>query len=225
MHPEMKKIRPIPERAEEILVALQYELNHLYVRWKIYQQLYDTNQLRYDLMRETAEIFFAHLDRILVDDTLLAICRVTDPAQTFGSENLTLALLLEQLEDANCEELLSQLKEDAKVIVDRRAAFKDHRDKRLAHTDSQHHLGKLKDALPGVDRGTIEEMLEQIANLLNKIQVHFYNSQTVYEGVVTEKDGQSLIEALAQASEYRSLIQEDQVKWWTRFQKNKYKDA
>jgi AbiU2 len=60
----------------------------LYVKWHQFVELYGTDPERISLLNHAGGLFFRIVHDIMWDDTLLHLCRLTDPASTgMGKKN------------------------------------------------------------------------------------------------------------------------------------------
>ena len=89
---------------------LFYELDNEFCRaclkWQEQEELFSTPE-NVALLNRTAPAFFGSLQRILFEDVLLQICRLTDPVKTGEQENLSLERLRALITNAA---LLAKLK-------------------------------------------------------------------------------------------------------------------
>ncbi|MHC4060173.1 MAG: AbiU2 domain-containing protein [Planctomycetota bacterium] len=215
----------ITEAVSEVYEALQREIQEIHVRWKLYRQLFAQNQTRFDLMSEIAATFFSRLYYILLDDVLLGIGRMTDPPKTGRNKNLSIYYLNEVLIQDGFNELSKGLEEKIARLNTKIKPFRNYRDKKLAHADLAIRLKTGHKPLTGISREQIEFVLGGLRAVLNDVQIYFEDVSTGYEHVVTQKDANTLIDALKYSYIFRQLMYEDPVKWYPYFDKSKYKDA
>lgn len=84
-------------------------------------------------MAATAPHFFRDLNSILIEYCILQICRLTDPARSCGSENLTVNRINEMLKDEN--KLTLRISEASNGIASYRDLIVDSRKKIISHAD------------------------------------------------------------------------------------------
>ena len=87
------------------------------------------------ILRETAELFFDDLDRILVEYVFLQACKIADPAKSRGRNNLTLNSLNADLEAEGI--FTDEISEVSKRIIRYRDRLKSVRDRRISHLDKE----------------------------------------------------------------------------------------
>ena len=58
----------------------------LYSEWKEYKELYGTKRSRIELLNKAAPYFFFVVQRVLFENILLGICKLTDPPTSFGGK-------------------------------------------------------------------------------------------------------------------------------------------
>ncbi len=83
-----------PEETGELFHELWTNVAHLHLNWKNYRSLFGTSPERIELLNWAASSFFGLLDGILRHDVVLAIARLTDPPQSAGKDNASLARLM-----------------------------------------------------------------------------------------------------------------------------------
>lgn len=172
--------------------------NHICViqeTWLVYRQLFGTSQERVDLLNDFVPGFAGLTQRVMLDDVILAICRLFDPPTQSGNENLSLWRLVESLDPKPDEAQAKAWAGRVNAIKTKANALMARRHKRIAHND----IAITK--LPDVTRQLIEEVLLAIRELLNE----FHPQPISYECVDLFGDGDALIEDLQLAGRLREL--------------------
>ena len=102
--------------------------------------IYDTSFALYssgietDLaLKKVAPVFFADLNHILIEYWIMVVCRLTDPAKSFGRENLTVANLVESLESLHL--LTDEIKKRSAGLQRYRNLLNDARNRVISHAD------------------------------------------------------------------------------------------
>jgi hypothetical protein len=91
-----------------------------------------TSQERVDLLNAAAPAFFHELQRMIWEDVLLHLCRITDPIKTMGHDNLTIMRLPNAIPDLALRAVVKPLVDDA----GQKTQFaRDWRNRRLAHQE------------------------------------------------------------------------------------------
>lgn len=191
----------ISDNLAKVYKSLQEEVARLHAKWIIFHQLYATSEDRVNFLNAKAPSFFIVVEYVLRDDIFLSMSRLTDPLKTSGKENLSLAQLVENLDDSDLAFHESTSKAVEK-IQEHCQPFREWRNRRIAHNDLPTSLEYHPEPLPGISRQMIEEALKMIRNLLNHIQRHFEDAETAYEHVSLQGDGDDLVFFLEQAEAY-----------------------
>lgn len=167
----------------ELYYGLWSEVSWLHLKWARFLALFAEKKERIDLMNSTAPAFFAELQRLLAEDVLVHISRLTDPPETrlgrVKKPNLTLQRLPGLLPDdavrATVARKLAEL--DGKCCLAR-----DWRNRWIAHRDLDLAM-KTTDCRPldRATRETIEEALAGIRDVMNTVLGHFKRARTLYE--------------------------------------------
>ncbi len=99
---------------------------------RIYEELF-TDDDSIALMERTASAFFSDLNSLLVNYLLLGFAKITDPATTRGSENLTVDYIVDAIEwPEDRRKRLAALRSETMKF---RSYIKEARNKILAHHD------------------------------------------------------------------------------------------
>lgn len=136
-------------------------------------------------------------------DFILSICRITDPAKTFGFENLSLLHLRQGLDSSQHSALPAKLDATLSTIEPRILPFRDWRNKKYAHGDIPTVLRLAPTPLPNLTKDEIDEVLRLLAKFLNDFYYHFDRTTTLYHEVIQQGDGNALIDRLKDAAHYR----------------------
>lgn len=133
----------VDEYIEKYGTELGETLFHVHVQWcrlfsvfSQYSNLFGKSKERVDLLNQSAGPFFKNVQDTFHDETLLGICRLTDPAQSKKKKNpnrnvsvLRLALLLKE------DDTDFQIEKLAIIAKDTAEFARNQRDKRISHFD------------------------------------------------------------------------------------------
>ena len=196
---------PIPEDLQEIFDDLDSQLVLVHVRWQMYRQLYAVSSLRVDLLNDSAATFFHFAQFVWLDDTVLAIARITDPARQGKYQNCVLEQLILGLQGEEHEAIRTRLTKRHVSIEATCEQLRRRRKKHIAHRDLRTALASFDDPIPSVSREMVETSLRKIREYMNDFRVHFTDISSGYEHVLTYRGGDALVFALKQAAEFRHL--------------------
>jgi len=120
-----------------MLYEIEKESLQLMRTWIVYQNLFDTNQERHDVMYAASGGFFYHiLQESMLASTIMRAGRLTDPVQTAGQDNLT----IQQLPLLADERYKPELERLVAVALRANKPLKKWRHKKFAHNDLQEKL-------------------------------------------------------------------------------------
>jgi hypothetical protein len=167
-------IRAMGPHLGELCGELQDDFDWLRSKWSEFRELFGKGEDRIDLLNLVASNFFFFLRRLLFEDAMLHLCRLTDPPKTRlragDRENLTVMALAEMVADPSLK--ASVRTKTAQVRKDCEFARK-WRNRRLAHTD----LISLRQGhaltLPSVTSTNIETALKSIDAVLTQVSDHY----------------------------------------------------
>lgn len=158
------------EQLGAVCYALYSELVFLNARWDQYRHLFGSSKEIVDLINRHGPFFFRVVQDSLWEQTLLHIARLTDPVRTGKNENLSIHRMVELIED---EELKVEAGKLAEICTAKATFAREHRNKRLAHRDLQHALHASAEALGGVSRADVGEILATLADLMNLMEMRY----------------------------------------------------
>ena len=182
----------------ELLAAIEREFIQLGYRWAVFCQLFDSGQDNVDLLNKSGSNVFQLLQKLLIDDLMMSLCRLSDPPKSMGYENASLKNLTEKLAEHLPPE--SGTKINAKF-----AELKQHlekitilRNKALSHTDLTHAVNT--ELLPRPTYDELEGAIDTITSILNELtgKVFDYSSDYVPH-LPFGHDGNKLLNVLAKA--------------------------
>lgn len=154
------------------------ECVHLHWKWEEVVALFGTNPERVALLNKAAKSFFRVIQDTLWEDVLLHIARLTDPPQTMGKDNLTLQRL-PALVDPTIRAEVTVLLE---ACLTKSGFARDWRKRHIAHGDLRLALrDKAAQPLAPASRRDVKDVLAAIAALLNRIELHYKDSEVQYE--------------------------------------------
>ena len=195
----MTKKDILPDELSALYESLNHEVTYLHAKWKIYRQVYAGGQEEIDVLNRTASFFFHVVHWALLEDTVLGISRLTDPPESFGNQNRCLALLVDRVNEQGLEDLHADLAQDFEEINGLVEPFRIWRNKRIAHSDLTTALKLSGEPLPGISRASIEEALTSIRKFMNRANLYFFDSETLYEHFQTSTGGDRLLQLLDKA--------------------------
>ena len=122
---------------DDLLNALESEWAEGVGRLNEFEQLFG-NAEDIELLNLVGGAFFADVQRILWDDQLLRLTRLTDPTHTMGKANLTVHRLPDLCEH---DELRKKVAEQVAVAEQAAEFARSHRNQRISHNDLAYAIG------------------------------------------------------------------------------------
>lgn len=203
---------------QEAFERTKQELTHLHYRWIMYVQLFGTNSYRIDLINQTASNFLVEFQWLVIDSMVLALSKLTDPAQMRGNYNLSFTYLADEIEKSDTNGVVGELREILEELNTSVRHFREIRNKKIAHNDLAVALDSENSPLPGVSRADVKRALKLAGDFLNKIELAYFDSTTAYEMTILPltNDGRSLLIRLQKSLAYDQLEDEGTIengKW------------
>lgn len=172
---------------------LYRKLVELHVIWQQYRQLFGTDDETIRLLNRTAGLFFKIVQDNLWDSVLLGISRMTDPPAMGKNKNITVLSLPPLIEN---DVLRSEVEKLCEAALTQGKFAREHRNKRIAHQDHDYLTDKSSNPLNGVSRALVEDMLDSLRNVLNRLDLHFRDSTVMYQDFVDESGARVLVNKL-----------------------------
>lgn len=164
-----------------VFYALYNEVVWLHAIWQEYRALYGTSEEQLQVANRAAGFFFKIVQDELWDGVLLRVARLTDPPKSAGVANLTLRALPPLVSDSALSNEVTKLVD---ICILRAAFAREHRNKRIAHSDLLHATNPAV-SLSGISRRHVEEMLEALRNVLNALDVRYRETTVMYQDFIS----------------------------------------
>ena len=192
--------------ARELYDELRQQLIGVHANWEIFKQLFAHSDERMALMRRTAPGFFRRIQDALVDNAIISLSRMTDPAR-YNS----LAGLVKLLTNDLNHRFLAELETDLTEIAAKCEAVRIHRNRRVAHNvrvGTAPELPEGIEQLPPISRADIEGAMARMAGFMNKVVGYFESVEQYYVPVMrgTADDLMRYVEAGLHATRRRPTV-------------------
>jgi hypothetical protein len=202
----------MPRELREVHDSIWQEAVLLHLKWSILLQLYGT-QGAVGLLNRSAPQFFAIGQVAWLQDIYLTFCRLTDPIQMAGRPNLCLERYVELIDPSTHASLRRKVADSVADLQTHCEFARDHRNRRIAHSDLLTKLGRTPKPLTPVTKAMIEGAFERIRVLVNEVEAG-YGVPTTLFGFEPAGDGSELLlwlrhaeafEAAARARDYAAF--------------------
>lgn len=189
---------------ESIFEAIDRSVQQVFVRWEIYTQLFDSGDENVDLLNASGSYVFFLLQRLLLDDAILALSRLTDPPITGKHENASIkhliGLMRSSLAPADANDVDISLENLERHVSNARI----HRDKAIAHADLQHAVGSA--SLPDIAYTELEGAMQELQKLMLRLGSSSIRRVGGYRPIIAfGTDGNSLLKHLRKAKGLQSV--------------------
>lgn len=203
----------IPKNIDEVYEELKTEITWLHGRWIVYRQLFAESEKRVDLLNECASAFFYIIQDVLLGEVQVSLSKLTDPARSRRFDNLSLEQLQARLATHGGQALAAQTRSVLDALRLKCEPFRAWRNKRLAHLDLTTAMKSIPDPLPGISRQMIEEALALVREFMNKIEMHYRDSEVGYDHFIMQSDGEALVAMLRYGLRYEELLREETISY------------
>lgn len=177
-----------------MLSQLEMEFAQIKYRWRMYSELFDDND-NVNLLNRCSGKVFAMLQRLLVYDTLAALCRLSDSAKSMGQENNSIYNHYEKQKESLSKLEIQEVDLLLVFLEDKMKGIRILRNKAISHND----LGVAENAirLSDITYGEIDEVIGLVGKILNKI----FKVSGSYESVTAFSPGVSKLLKVLMAGE------------------------
>jgi hypothetical protein len=165
----------------------------------LYRSMYENDTTATNLCVNYAPYFFNDLNRIIIRMLVLQICRITDPAVSGSSANLTTNYILKTLYwPADVQQRLAHFND---LLMTFRSKLEQARSKRIAHTDLHSQLNRL-DAMGRFNKGEDAQFFVDLQSFYDVAYFHVFNDTAPPIRVGGSTDTYKVIRAVEKAILY-----------------------
>lgn len=156
-------------------------------RWKIFCQLFDSGPDNIALLNVSGAVVFGLFQRLVLDDVIMALSRLTDPAfsgrnKSDENANANIKYLLLKATESLDEDTNAKLQALFARLEDYVKNLRVHRNKALAHADLRHALQP--EALPPVLYDDLESAMKECRNLMGNLGKLLFARACSYEIII-----------------------------------------
>lgn len=187
---EREMIEVLGEENGKLFYSIQNDFIFLLEKFKHFKELYMKDKSRVLLLSETAPFFFFSLQKLLIDDIVINITRLTESGQLRKKQNATIKNFLNRYDkDALSTEIIKRFNISKKSTE----KLNEWRDKRVAHRDFEVHVNSKPIKLK---YDVIETCLEDLKSLMRLLHTHFFQSDFIYDFFTPTGGAMALLNAL-----------------------------
>lgn len=181
----------LPAEVQDIFRDLCQEVASLHEKWQFYLQLYSDRET-VDLLNDMAMASFQIIEESLRSDITMSISRLSDPPQSCGRDNLSIATLVGKLSHiAGLDALWEDFRKRCEPI-------RSYRNKRVGHNDLHVSLQPHDNLLPNIGRSDIDGIIAATAHLMNHVYQSYADIELWFETIAVG-DGEALLYWLEKA--------------------------
>ena len=193
-----------------LLFALHNEIIWLTLRWIEFKELYGTKESRIEVMNEVAPFFFFTIQRVLRENLMLGISRITDPPKSFKKKNASIKTIPQFIEDDGFKE---ELEKDIQEIIENATFCRDWRNRWIAHLDYELAINNQNaKPLESATREKLKLTIEKVQNFYNKVENKYFKSTTAFKFLSSDKGAISLLHAIENGKYYNKMKYEKKLK-------------
>lgn len=182
----------LPEEIRDLYGVLWDQLVGVHFAWGVLQDLFTGDPERGRLLEMTAPAFFQFVRQALQDAVIVGVARLSDKPDQGNYRNASLEALVQDAcaVDPGLSAGLAQL---VQTMVVATRPVHARRSQLVAHLNRDTILSRDSRPLPGVSSAQMEAALAAMREIMNRIELHFADSTTLYEQGVAHGDADALV--------------------------------
>lgn len=201
-----------------LFFELRNEILTLSYKWIEYKELYGINSSRIDILNDSAPAFFYMVERILRENVILGITRLTDPPSMNGKKNITIKAVLDFLSEGD---LKIGIKEKMDALIDSTKFCRDWRNRHIAHNDYSLKFDRQANPLQESTRKKIEEALIQIQDIFSEIYLKYFGGTVRFDALSSYNGAIALLHTLEDGLAYKEERREKGLPYFDRNRKSR----
>jgi len=173
--------------------SLYNEIIWLHYKWSEFEEIYGTKESRIQIINQAAPFFFFIIQKVLWENILLGIARITDPAKSRGKKNITIQALPGLIQD---EKLKGKVEGSIKIILEKTEFCRDLRNRWISHHDYELSINDNAKPLENANRLLVTESLDEIENLINILLKEYFQSTLMLKVIRSSNGSLALLQVL-----------------------------
>jgi len=146
--------------------------------WAQFEDLFGVDDETVQVLNRSASTFFGIVQAQFLDAVMLGISRLTDARENRSQQNLSIQAISPLVSDLKVRR---QLNKTVDAALSNTKFARDHRNKRIAHSDLVHAQGRSAKPLPAASRQKIKDGLDSICAVLEVLNGHYRQSEFAYD--------------------------------------------
>lgn len=189
----------LPDPVGTLFHRLWQDTSWLFATWEVFKELFAQGQEQAELLSWSGAKLFNLLDWLLKQEVFLALNRLTDPPGGRKRQNVSLRNLADAVRKAGDEDLAVQIAEEVNKIQVICEPLRQIRNRIIAHSDLATALEAETELMPGATLDVVEKAIRGVGQVMNLVEGHYRQSETVYEAGVITWDVRNVVLLLRQA--------------------------
>lgn len=173
--------------------SLYNEIIWMYYKWIEYKELFGAKESRIDLMNRTAPFFFFVAQKILWENVLLGIARITDRPLIQGKKTVTIKAIPQFISDSNFR---NEIEKKIEIVLSESKFCRDWRNRHIAHKDYSLSIDKNAAPLEPANRLKVEDSFQAIFSVMNALSQKYLQSTTAYQFLSSDRGAVSLLQTI-----------------------------
>jgi len=192
---------------------LYNEIIWLHYKWTEFEELYGIEESRIKIMNNTAPSFFSMIQKILWENIISGIARITGRQETEGENNMTITAVPELIND---QKLKESVEIKIKTILEKTNFCRDRRNSKTPLYDYETSINSKAKPLEEASQILVKESLYEITTLINLIHGFYFKSAHILDQIICVQGALSLLYALDDGLKERENYFNRSGVWYSR---------
>lgn len=176
---------------DDAYIRIRSEIVRLNRDWNTFHHLFAKDDQTVTLLHNTATGFFRIIKDVLTENIFMTICRLTDPPQSMGNDNLSLQRIIDDIHISKHYAIADDLQKQLDVIKEKSKPVRILRNQALSHLDFNRTLNIQYPDPIVIPRGLIDDLVNRINNMIKAIVsefegVDFFPDMVMFKGTAED---------------------------------------
>lgn len=177
--------------------------------WQHYRMLFEGSDLKRELLRTTAPVFFGDLNVMFIEQLVQRVCRLTDNAQTMGRKNLTIKFLIHHTDFSAAPGTLDKLRTLSDAIHRFRHRIVEARNRFVSHLDLE--AVRLDQSLGAASDAEWLQFWLDLQDFLDLLLQHHGMKHFYLNAIGNMSDADSLLTAVRNAKLFHAVLEDHAI--------------
>lgn len=173
--------------------SLYNEVIWMNYKWIEFKELYGKKESRIELLNKSAPFLFFVIQKVLWENIILGIARITDNHKMYGKKNISIKAIPGFITD---KDFKLKIESTINNVLAESSFCRDWRNRWIAHKDLSLSVEENAKPLEIASQEKVDNSFEALFTLINLIEDKFFKSTTMFKYLETHGGAISLLHLL-----------------------------